>query len=178
MGSNRGWIDYFNHLGGHTERTSKAIINTGIDLIKLIKNMTQNEALDILKLGYNLFLTGPPGNGKTFLLKKYINYLRKNNKQVAITAPTGIATTHMGGVTIHSWTGMGIKESISKNEMSKLLKKSYLRKRFENIGVLIIDEISMLHSYQFDLIDEICKAFKGNLKPFGGLQVVCSGDFL
>ena len=139
--------------------------------------MKQSEALDILKLGYNLFLTGPPGSGKTFLLKKYINYLRKNNKQVAITASTGIAATHMGGMTIHSWTGMGIKESISENEMRKLLKKPYLRKRFENIGVLIIDEISMLHSYQFDLIDEICKAFKGNSNPFGGLQVVCSGDF-
>ena len=139
--------------------------------------MKQEEAFDLLKLGYNLFLTGPPGSGKTFLLKKYINYLKKNHKQVAITAPTGIAATHIGGVTIHSWTGMGIKEAISEREMKKLLKKTHLRKRFENIGVLIIDEISMLHSYQFDLIDQICKAFKNPSKPFGGMQVVCFGDF-
>ena len=72
---------------------------------------------------------------------------------------------------------MGIKEAISEREMKKLLKKTHLRKRFENIGVLIIDEISMLHSYQFDLIDQICKAFKNPSKPFGGMQVVCFGDF-
>ena len=78
--------------------------------------MTQEEALDILKLGYNVYLTGPPGTGKTFLLKVYIAYLKKNHKKVAVTASTGIAATHMNGVTIHSWSGMGIKDELTEEE--------------------------------------------------------------
>ncbi len=138
--------------------------------------MTQEQALNILKLGYNVFLTGAPGSGKTFLLNKYIDYLKDNGKGAAITASTGIAATHMGGVTIHSFTGMGIKESLNDGDIRKLQRRPYLRKRFRKTNVLVIDEISMLHSFQFDLIDRICRAFKNRLKPFGGMQVVCSGD--
>lgn len=139
--------------------------------------MTQEEALDILKLGYNVYLTGPAGSGKTFLLDKYIEYLKQNNRGVGITASTGIAATHINGITIHSWSGMGIKSNLSKEDLRKLIKRSYLRKRFKNTGVLIIDEISMLNDFQFDLISQICQAFKNNQKPFGGMQLICSGDF-
>ena len=138
--------------------------------------MTQEETLDILKLGYNVFLTGPPGSGKTFLLNKYIDYLRGKRREVAVTASTGIAATHMNGVTIHSWSGMGIKEELTGQDIKKLLKKSYLRKRFRDTNILIIDEISMLHAFQFDLINQICQAFKDRPEPFGGMQIVCSGD--
>ncbi len=138
--------------------------------------MNQEQALDILKLGYNVFLTGAPGTGKTFLLNKYIDYLKDNGKGVAVTASTGIAATHMNGVTIHSFSGMGIKEKLSHGDIKKLQKRSYLKKRFQKTNVLIIDEISMLHSFQFDLVDRICRAFKDTPKPFGGMQVVCSGD--
>lgn len=139
--------------------------------------MTQEEALDILKLGYNVFLTGPPGSGKTFLLNKYIGYLKKHRKGVAITASTGIAATHMEGVTIHSWSGLGIKEELTDGDIQKLLRRPYLRKRFAATYVLLIDEISMLHAFQFDMLNRICQAFKNSFEPFGGMQVVCSGDF-
>jgi hypothetical protein len=142
-----------------------------------IKIMTQQDALDILKLGHNIYLTGQPGSGKTFLLNKYISYLKENNRGVAITASTGIAATHMDGVTIHSWSGMGIKDKLTEQDIRKLLKKPYLRKRFKNTNVLIIDEVSMLHSFQFDIINRICQAFKASARAFGGMQIVCSGDF-
>src|SRR3989338_1292038 len=110
--------------------------------------MDQEEALNILKMGYNVFLTGPPGSGKTFLLNKYIDYLKKNKKSVVITDSTGIAATHMNGTTLHSWSGLGIKETLTKNDIKKLMKKSYLRKHYKNTRILIIDEISMLTAAQ------------------------------
>jgi len=139
--------------------------------------MNQQEALDILKMGYNVFLTGPPGSGKTFLLNKYIDYLKQNNKKVAITASTGIAATHMNGITLHSWSGLGIRETVTDKDVRMLLGRKYLRKRIKSADVLIIDEVSMLKSNQFDAVDKICQYFKTSFAPFGGMQIVCSGDF-
>ncbi|MEI6190934.1 MAG: AAA family ATPase [bacterium] len=139
--------------------------------------MTQSEALDILKLGHNVFLTGPAGSGKTHLLNKYINFLKDNYVDVGITASTGIAATHMGGTTIHSWTGMGIKDILNKGDLEELKSRKYLRDRFERTQVLVIDEVSMLHHYRLDLIDEICRHMKNNTEPFGGMQIILCGDF-
>lgn len=139
--------------------------------------MKQKEALDILKMGYNTFLTGPPGSGKTFLLNKYIEYLKKNNISVSITASTGIAATHMSGVTLHSWSGLGIKEELDDQEVKQVCEKGYMRKRINGANVLIIDEISMIKASQFEAVSKICQYIRRNARPFGGLQVVCSGDF-
>ncbi|EKE11074.1 MAG: hypothetical protein ACD_15C00140G0002 [uncultured bacterium] len=139
--------------------------------------MKQKTALDILKLGHNVFLTGPAGSGKTYLLNQYIDYLKEKNIGVAITASTGIAATHMNGQTIHSWSGMGISEALSEEDMTKLTKKHYHRQKFKKAKVLIIDEVSMLHAHQLDLVDSICKKFKDPFLPFGGLQVILCGDF-
>src|SRR3989338_2782809 len=139
--------------------------------------MTQQEALEILKMGKNVFLTGSPGAGKTFLLNQFIEYLRGTDKTVAITASTGIAATHMNGVTLHSWSGLGIKETITDQEIRHLLKKRYLLKRLRKTNVLIIDEVSMLKASQLDAVDKICQYFKTSFLPFGGMQVVLSGDF-
>lgn len=139
--------------------------------------MTQQEALEILKMGHSVYLTGSAGSGKTFLLNQYIDYLKRKGKGVAITASTGIAATHMNGITIHSWSGLGVKEKISFEDLRKMKRRSYLKKRFARVGTLVIDEVSMLHSWQFDLIDQICRVFKENKSPFGGMQMVCSGDF-
>lgn len=139
--------------------------------------MTQDQALLIMKTGVNIYLTGSAGSGKTFLLNKYISYLEKHDIPVAVTASTGIAATHMNGMTIHSWSGMGIKEKLDEIDLEKLEEKKYLWKRFEKARVLIIDEISMLHANQLDVVEQICRKFKRNDKPFGGLQVILSGDF-
>lgn len=139
--------------------------------------MKQTEALDILKAGRNVYLTGAAGSGKTFVLNNYIDYLKERAVGVAITASTGIAATHIGGVTIHSWSGIGIKDSLTLDEFEKLEQKEYLWKRYQKAKVLIIDEVSMLNPVMFDSIEQICRKMKRSDLPFGGLQVVLSGDF-
>ena len=139
--------------------------------------MTQKEALAILEDGHNVLLTGPAGSGKTFLLNQYVAFLKKNGVGVAITASTGIAATHIGGRTIHSWAGIGIKDSLSATDIKNLTKKTYLKNQFQKVEVLVIDEISMLHAHRLDMINFVCQAFKKNFLPFGGMQVIMSGDF-
>lgn len=140
--------------------------------------MTQAEALDILKMGKNVFLTGAAGSGKTFVLREFIAWLKDNNIGTAITASTGIAGTHLGGTTIHAWSGLGIRDKLSERDIDDLEAFQYLWKRYEGTQVLIIDEISMLHHFRLDLLDKLAKAFKRNgNEPFGGMQVVVCGDF-
>lgn len=139
--------------------------------------MTQKDALDILKLGKNVYLTGSAGSGKTYVLNQYISYLKSHSVDVAITASTGIAATHMNGVTIHSWSGIGIRDSLSEYDLEALEEHKYLWDRFQKVKVLIIDEVSMLHHFRLDLVNKILKSFKRNNLPFGGIQVVLCGDF-
>src|SRR5581483_9361504 len=139
--------------------------------------MTQAEALTILKMGKNVYLSGPAGSGKTHTLRAYIAYVREKNIEVAVTASTGIAATHLGGMTIHSWSGLGVKDSLSEWDIDMLESKQNLWKRYQATKVLIIDEISMLHHFRFDLLDRLCRSFKRNEAAFGGLQVVLCGDF-
>jgi ATP-dependent DNA helicase PIF1 len=139
--------------------------------------MTQKDALTILKTGANVFLTGFAGSGKTYVLRQYISYLKQNKVSVAVTASTGIAASHMDGMTIHSWSGLGIKDSLSLYDLEILEDKKYLHDRFAKVKVLIIDEISMLHHYRLDLVDKVLKHFKRNSLPFGGMQVILCGDF-
>ncbi len=144
---------------------------------KLTDSMKQKEALDMMKSGENVFLTGPAGSGKTFLLTEYIAYLKQKSVPTAITASTGIAATHIGGRTVHSWCGMGIEEEMTPEQIRLLKKRDYLVKSVAFAQVLIIDEISMLGAKQLDLVDQLCKLFKEDNRPFGGMQVVFCGDF-
>ncbi|MBD3300715.1 MAG: AAA family ATPase [Candidatus Moranbacteria bacterium] len=139
--------------------------------------MDQSSALKIMKQGNNVLLTGPAGSGKTYLLGKYIDYLKKNRVNYSVTATTGIAATHLNGITIHSWSGIGIKEKLNRESLKNLKTKYYLKKNITKTKVLIIDEISMLHPYQLVMLDKICRMFKKSLRPFGGIQLILCGDF-
>ena len=139
--------------------------------------MRQSSALDILKTGQNVFLTGSAGSGKTYTLNQYIDYLRARRVPVAVTASTGIAATHMNGTTIHSWSGIGIKDELTDRDLSNLSRKQFLADRLKDTAVLIIDEISMLHAKQINLVSQVLKHVRKNDKAFGGIQVVVAGDF-
>jgi len=139
--------------------------------------MTQKEALDILKTGANVFLTGEPGAGKTYTINEYVRYLRNHDVEVAITASTGIAATHIGGMTIHSWSGIGIKNKLNRYDLDKIASSEYISKRVRRAKVLIIDEISMLGAQTLTMIDAVCREVKQSPDAFGGLQVIFVGDF-
>lgn len=142
------------------------------------RSMTQEEAFELLVSGKNCLITGQAGTGKTYLLNQFIEYLSKKKVPVGITASTGISATHMGGITIHSWCGMGIKDHMTKGDIKKLFKTNKPAiKRIQEAKVIIIDEVSMLHAHQLDMINEICSLVRTDLGPFGGLQVVLCGDF-
>jgi len=139
--------------------------------------MDQVIAFDILKTGRNVFITGSAGTGKTFLINDYVRYLREHAINPSIVAPTGIAASHIGGVTIHSFFGVGIKEILNDFELDELSQREYLYDRFRELKILIIDEISMVSPALFQTMDQILRIFKNNDQPFGGIQVVASGDF-
>lgn len=139
--------------------------------------MTQDAALSILKTGANVFLTGEPGSGKTHAINRYVEYLRARGVAPAITASTGIAATHVGGMTIHSWSGIGIRKALSEEDLDALVRRKRVAARIGHAHVLIIDEISMLDARTLDLAEEVCRTLKQNGLPWGGLQVVFVGDF-
>jgi len=139
--------------------------------------MNQEQALKILKSGENVFLTGSAGTGKTFLLNKFIEYLKEREIKVGVTASTGIAATHLGGRTIHSWSGIGIKQEMDDKSIKRIAKNEEFSEKIKKTKVLIIDEISMFDARRLDLVDRICKVIKEPFLPFGGIQIVMSGDF-
>jgi hypothetical protein len=139
--------------------------------------MTQEEALKILKLGHNVFLTGAAGSGKTYTLNQFIAYLKGKGMSVGVTASTGIAATHMQGITIHSWAGIGIRKNASEKDVQDIVGTKRIAKRIQKTQTLIIDEISMLDGQRIDLIEKVCRLARQRWEPFGGLQVIFCGDF-
>ena len=140
--------------------------------------MTQDQAFSILKTGANVFLTGEAGAGKTHVVNRYAEYLRGRGIAYAMTASTGIAATHLRGMTIHSWSGVGVHRDIDDEGFRHLLKNRVAVKRIRSAKVLVIDEVSMLDAKTLSLVERMCRAAKGGTTlPFGGLQVVLVGDF-
>lgn len=139
--------------------------------------MTQGEALTILKTGANVFLTGEPGSGKTHTINEFVAWLRASGIEPSITAATGIAATHVGGMTLHSWSGIGINESLSRSEVDFIASKEHIAKRIAKAKVLIIEEVSMLAAHTFEMADAVCREVRRVDEPFGGLTVILVGDF-
>ncbi|KKU76894.1 MAG: AAA ATPase [Parcubacteria group bacterium GW2011_GWA2_47_64] len=139
--------------------------------------MTQDEALKILKTGANVFLTGEPGSGKTHTINQYVSYLNFCGIEPAVTASTGIAATHISGMTIHSWCGIGIRHKLTPYDLDSIAGNKKVIARVWNARVLIIDEVSMLSAQTLAMADAICREVRRKEEPFGGLQVVFVGDF-
>lgn len=139
-------------------------------------NEKQQEAVEVVKNGSNLFLTGAAGTGKSFTLKAIINYLESKDYKYGLTALTGCAAVLIGGQTIHSFLYMGISRNI--NQIYKTIE-TYKSKLYElrSLKAIIIDEISMMDDELFELISKLLMKVRNNNQPFGGVQMILVGDF-
>ncbi len=139
--------------------------------------MQQHTALSILQTGANVFLTGEPGSGKTHTINAYIEWLRARGIEPAVTASTGIAATHVGGMTIHAWSGIGVKKDLTTYDIDEIMSRERLVRRAQASHVLIIDEVSMIDARTLSMAERAIRALKRSEKPWGGMQVVFVGDF-
>ena len=143
-------------------------------------NEEQKAVLDEIKEKKNIFVTGPGGTGKSFLINHIRNELENQNKKVAITSLTGMAALLIGNGarTIHSWSGLGIgNRSIDDYYSFIKIKHKKAREAWRTVDVLIIDEISMMSDTFFEKLNEIGKLLRNSDKLFGGIQLLCFGDF-
>ena len=138
---------------------------------------SQKIAVDYILKGENVFVTGSAGTGKSYLL----NFLKTELKDKCfyITATTGIASVNVGGITLHSWAGIGIEDIPVEKIAQKILPASgtHTRKRLQSTEILAVDEISMLSMKTFEKIDKLLRLVRDNNKPFGGIQLIFFGDF-
>ena len=128
--------------------------------------------------GSNICLTGQAGTGKSFALNSLASFLDKNNVLIGMTATTGVAAFNIKGQTIHSWAGIGLGEDTATELISKVKKNKILMDKIVETHTLVIDEISMLKADLLDKLDTFFQLLRFSREPFGGLQVIFSGDFL
>lgn len=138
-------------------------------------NSEQKFAYEDMINGHNVFITGGGGVGKTYVISKFYDDISPK-KVTYLTSTTGISALNIGGQTLHSLLGIGLGKGEVKF-LERKIKKNRKTEVWTTIKVLIIDEISMLDPEVFDKIDKLAKLIRKNDKPFGGIQVVLSGDF-
>lgn len=146
-------------------------------LAKMSLNKVQLHALEAVKLGQSIFLTGSPGTGKSFVLKHIIDYLKSINKDYAVTSSTGCSAILINGQTIHSYLGMGIGNTPVDKIVLGLMKNKMKYQKLCDLRTLILDEVSMINDSTLNNISAILQKIKSEKKPFGGVQMILVGDF-
>lgn len=154
--------------------------NYGFTSTKVKLNQEQAKVLDLVKEGNNVFYTGSAGTGKSILLKELVSHLimKHGVSAVAVTASTGLAAVNIGGVTINKFSGMGIAMGDAMTIAKRISKNAQTVDRWKRTKVLIIDEISMIDGSFLDKLEFVARQITKKLEiPFGGIQVVLTGDF-
>ena len=142
-------------------------------------SLEQKEVVEKFKNNENIFITGPGGTGKSLLIKHLVNIGLAREKKVQVTALTGCAALLLGcyAKTLHGWAGIGLAKGDTNKIIDRVVKSKQRRKNWNQVDILIIDEVSMLSQKVFEILDTIGKRIKRNKEPFGGIQIVLSGDF-
>lgn len=142
-------------------------------------NPDQEAAFEAVKRGDNIFLTGPAGAGKTYLIRHIVEWAGSEKKKVAITALTGCAALLLGfrAKTLHSWAGIGLGRESVDAHVASIRKVNSVKQRWRGTHILIVDEVSMLTTDLFEKLDLIGRAVRQKDLPFGGIQLILCGDY-
>ena len=143
-------------------------------------NIQQQTIFEKYLKGENLFITGPGGSGKTFLIKLIVEDAIKQQKPYKVCALTGCAAILLecGATTLHSFAGIGLANGPVNQVVERVVKNKYRKANWKNTELLIIDEVSMLSLKLFIILDLIAKRVKQKRdQPFGGMHIIFSGDF-
>ena len=145
-------------------------------------NEKQNEVFNDMKNGHNIFVTGPGGSGKSHVINLFVKYYKENveddDNKLYVTSSTGLSSLLINGITIHQYSGIGIGDKDVDYYVKNINKKKVVKERWRNTKILIIDEISMIDSNIFEKLDIIAQKIRKIKQPFGGIQLIVSGDFL
>jgi ATP-dependent DNA helicase PIF1 len=149
---------------------------------KFFLSKEQRRILDlVVSEGQSVFFTGSAGTGKSVLMREIISALRrkfaKEPDRVAVTASTGLAACNVGGVTLHSFAGIGLGKEDVPTLVKKIKRSQKAKLRWQRTKVLVVDEISMVDGELFDKLESVARSIRANGRPFGGLQLVITGDF-
>jgi len=142
-------------------------------------SIEQKYAFERYQKGHNLFITGPGGTGKTKLIQHLIDYAKQNNKKFQVCALTGCASVllNCGARTIHSWSGIRVARGPKDQIIASITRNRKTVRNWKSIKILIVDEVSMMSQKMFEILDELGKIIRNSSAPFGGIQVVFTGDF-
>lgn len=139
----------------------------------------QEKIIDLFNKKENIFITGPAGTGKTFIIKKLVELATQRNQTIQVCALTGCAAVLLKckAKTLHSWAGIGLANETIDKLVERISNNKYKIKPWKKVDILIIDEISMMSKKVFELIERLGRVIRKNELPFGGIQVIFSGDF-
>ena len=139
----------------------------------------QQHAIQLFERGCNLFITGPGGAGKTSLIHHIINKGLVRNKKIQVCAMTGCAAILMRckARTLHSWSGMRLGSGTKKDVIQTILNNRYAQSAWKQVNVLILDEVSMLTMKHLEALEEVARLIRRDARPFGGIQIIFTGDF-
>ena len=140
----------------------------------------QKYAFEKFKKGENLFITGSGGTGKTELIHTIVQHMNLHGTRFQVCAMTGCAAVLLNkckAKTLHSWSGIRLAYGPSDKVIHSVLRNKFSMKEWRAVKVLIVDEVSMMSKKIFDILNSIGKSAKNNPKPFGGIQVIFTGDF-
>ena len=168
---------------GSEDNTGKKKVKSSKKTVRAVfLSDEQKKVLDlVVNAKKSVFFTGSAGTGKSVLMREIIEVFRrsylKEPDRVAVTASTGLAACNVGGVTLHSFSGIGLGKEAAEELVKKIRKNAKAKNRWMRTKVLIIDEISMVDGELFDKLERIARMIRGNGRPFGGIQLVVTGDF-